>query len=110
MLRSPKAWLTLMLINVTRPPFTDVRVRRALAMAVDRKEVRRRCRPGTSSSPGLPYNERNEEKAKRLLREAAYKGEPIRVKRRNDPKGYHVFATGTPLFYDPTHADFSRRS
>jgi len=94
--------------------------------------------------PGLPYNERNKEKAKRLLREAGYRGEPIRfmttqeykwmydfalvtkqqledvgfvidlqaldwatvVNRRNNPKEYEAFTTGTGLFYDPTHVDF----
>jgi peptide/nickel transport system substrate-binding protein len=94
--------------------------------------------------PGMPCNERNKEKAKKLLQEAGYKGEPIRfmttqeykwmydfalltkqqledagfvidlqvvdwatlVKRRNNPKEYDVFTTGTGMFYDPTHPDF----
>src|ERR671930_2475536 len=93
---------------------------------------------------GLPWNEHNRDKAKRLLREAGYKGEPVRfmtaqeykwmydfalltkqqledvgfvidlqvvdwatlVKRRNNPKEYDVFTTGTGMFYDPTHPDF----
>ena len=93
---------------------------------------------------GLPWNEHNRDKAKRLLQEAGYKKEPIRfmttqeykwmydfalltkqqledigfaidlqvvdwatlVKRRNNPKEYDVFTTGTGLFYDPTHPDF----
>jgi peptide/nickel transport system substrate-binding protein len=94
--------------------------------------------------PSMPCNERNKEKAKKLLQEAGYKGEPIRflttqeykwmydfallskqqledvgfvidlqvvdwaslVKRRNNPKEYEAFTTGTGLFYDPTHPDF----
>jgi peptide/nickel transport system substrate-binding protein len=87
----------------------------------------------------LPWNERNKEKVKRLLREAGYKGEPIRfmttqeykwmydfalltkqqledvgfvidlqvvdwatlVKRRNNPKEYEAFTTGTGNIFDP---------
>jgi peptide/nickel transport system substrate-binding protein len=94
--------------------------------------------------PSMPCNQRDKVKARRLLQEAGYKGEPIRfmttqeykwmydfallskqqledvgfvidlqvvdwatlVKRRNNPKEYDVFTTGTGLFYDPTHPDF----
>jgi peptide/nickel transport system substrate-binding protein len=90
---------------------------------------------------GLPWNERNKEKAKRLMQEAGYKGEPIRfvttqeykwmydfalltkqqledvgfvvdlqvvdwatlVKRRNNPKEYEAFTTGTGNIFDPVH-------
>jgi peptide/nickel transport system substrate-binding protein len=89
---------------------------------------------------GLPYNERNKEKAQRLLKEAGYKGEPVRfvttqeykwmydfalvtkqqledvgfnidlqvvdwatlVKRRNNPKEYEAFTTGTGNIFEPT--------
>ncbi len=89
---------------------------------------------------GVPWNERNKEKAKRLLKEAGYKGEPIRflttqeykwmydfalvskqqledvgfvidlqvvdwatlVKRRNNPKEYEAFTTGTGNIFEPT--------
>ncbi len=92
--------------------------------------------------PGLPYNEHNKAKAKRLLQEAGYKGEPIRfmttqeykwmydfalltkqqledagfnidlqvvdwatlVKRRNNPKEYEAFTTGTGNLFDPVHS------
>jgi peptide/nickel transport system substrate-binding protein len=89
---------------------------------------------------GVPWNERNKEKAKRLLQEAGYKGEPVRfvttqeykwmydfalltkqqledvgftvdlqvvdwatlVKRRNNPKEYEAFTTGTGNIFEPT--------
>jgi peptide/nickel transport system substrate-binding protein len=89
---------------------------------------------------GLPWNERNKAKAQRLLKEAGYKGEPIRflatqeykwmydfalvtkqqledagftidlqvvdwatlVKRRNNPKEYDAFTTGTGNIFEPT--------
>jgi peptide/nickel transport system substrate-binding protein len=89
---------------------------------------------------GLGWNERNKEKAKRLLKEAGYKGEPVRflatqeykwmydfalvtkqqledvgfnidlqvvdwatlVKRRNNPKEYEAFTTGTGNIFEPT--------
>jgi peptide/nickel transport system substrate-binding protein len=89
---------------------------------------------------GLPWNERNKEKAKKLMQEAGYKGEPVRfvttqeykwmydfalvtkqqledvgfnidlqvvdwatlVKRRNNPKEYEAFTTGTGNIFEPT--------
>jgi peptide/nickel transport system substrate-binding protein len=41
---------------------------------------------------GLPYNERNPEKAKRLMREAGYKGEPIRFLATKEYKWMYDFA------------------
>jgi peptide/nickel transport system substrate-binding protein len=92
------------------------------------------------AQPSWGWNERNRDKAKRLLREAGYKGEPIRfvttqeykwmydfalltkqqledvgfvidlqvvdwatlVKRRNNPKEYEAFTTGTGNIFEPT--------
>jgi peptide/nickel transport system substrate-binding protein len=89
---------------------------------------------------GLPWNEHNKDKAKKLMQEAGYRGEPIRfvttqeykwmydfalvtkqqledvgfnidlqvvdwatlVKRRNNPKEYEAFTTGTGNFFEPT--------
>jgi peptide/nickel transport system substrate-binding protein len=45
--------------------------------------------------PGLPYNERNPEKAKRLLKEAGYKGEPIRFITTQEYKWMYDFAVLT---------------
>ena len=42
--------------------------------------------------PGLPWNERNKEKAKRLLQEAGYKGEPIRFMTTQEYKWMYDFA------------------
>ncbi|HEV8307040.1 MAG TPA: ABC transporter substrate-binding protein [Methylomirabilota bacterium] len=42
--------------------------------------------------PGLPYNERNVEKAKRLMKEAGYKGEPIRFLATKEYKWMYDFA------------------
>jgi peptide/nickel transport system substrate-binding protein len=90
--------------------------------------------------PSWGWNEHNKEKAKRLLQEAGYKGEPVRflatqeykwsydfailskqqledvgfnidlqvvdwatlVKRRNNPKEYDAFTTGTGNIFEPT--------
>ena len=41
---------------------------------------------------GLPYNERNVEKAKRLMKEAGYKGEPIRFMATKEYKWMYDFA------------------
>jgi peptide/nickel transport system substrate-binding protein len=38
-LKTPFAWVAIMQVNVSRPPLTDPRVRRALRMAVDTNEV-----------------------------------------------------------------------
>jgi peptide/nickel transport system substrate-binding protein len=89
--------------------------------------------------PSWGWNERNKDKAKRLLKEAGYKGEPVRfmttqeykwmydfalltkqqledvgfvidlqvvdwatlVKRRNNPKEYDAFTTGTGNIFEP---------
>ena len=42
--------------------------------------------------PGLPYNERSVEKAKRLMKEAGYKGEPIRFIATKEYKWMYDFA------------------
>ncbi len=42
--------------------------------------------------PGLPYNERNKEKARRLLKEAGYKGDPIRFMTTQEYKFLYDFA------------------
>jgi len=42
--------------------------------------------------PGLPWNERNREKAKRLLQESGYKGEPVRFMTTQEYKWMYDFA------------------
>src|SRR5688572_28384163 len=44
---------------------------------------------------GLPWNERNKDKAKRLLREAGYKGEPVRFMTTQEYKWMYDFALVT---------------
>lgn len=74
-------------INVTRPPFTDSRVRQAFALAVDKKRIVEKITqlgetpawsltpPGTGQSyespPGLDYDI---EEARRLMAEAGFPG------------------------------------
>ncbi len=72
--------------NTQRPPFDDVRVRRACALALDKKAILEKTLFGhgeimdqfyTESSPwrlqGVPAWEHNKEEAKRLLKEAGIK-------------------------------------
>jgi oligopeptide transport system substrate-binding protein len=75
-------------VNVTRPPFDDARVRRAFALAVDRRRIVEKITqlgepvasgmtpPGTGQGyqppPGLPGHD--PETARRLLAEAGYPG------------------------------------
>jgi peptide/nickel transport system substrate-binding protein len=48
--------------------------------------------PWHTKLQGLPWNERNRDKAKRLLREAGYKGEPIRFVTTQEYKWMYDFA------------------
>jgi peptide/nickel transport system substrate-binding protein len=48
--------------------------------------------PWHTKIQGLPWNERNREKVKRLLREAGYKGEPIRFMTTQEYKWMYDFA------------------
>jgi oligopeptide transport system substrate-binding protein len=83
---NPYAQLTtyFYLLNTTRPPFNDVRVRRALSLALDREEITRVATaagelpayslvppqmPGYRQQPCPP---RNPDEARRLLAEAGY--------------------------------------
>lgn len=85
--------------NVTKPPFTDPRVRRAFALALDREEFPRILRGGERAARswvppgmfgyepdiGLPYDP---ERARRLLAEAGFPGG------RGLPPIEYVFNTG----------------
>jgi peptide/nickel transport system substrate-binding protein len=51
--------------------------------------------PWHTKIAGLPWNERNKEKAKRLLKEAGYKGEPIRFMATQEYKWMYDFAIVT---------------
>jgi len=90
-------------INVTRPPFDDVRVRRALALAVDKERLVRKITRGGEqvanalTPPGVPGYKapdglrRDAELARRLLAEAGYP----------NGKGFrrfdYLFDTSSPL-------------
>jgi peptide/nickel transport system substrate-binding protein len=51
-LESPKAWLTVAQINTSRAPFNDVRVRRALRMALDPAEIIQKAVSGAATPSG----------------------------------------------------------
>ncbi len=85
-MRSPKAWLVIHVLNSTRKPFTDKRVRQAISLAVDRQEVIEKAVFGEGVLSGpvptghtdwyipveqLPYKP-DIAKAKQLLAEAGY--------------------------------------
>ncbi len=78
-----------MVMNQTRPPFSDVRVRRAVSAGINRQEIIRAVLRGkgaistkippcdapfgySGNEKGLPYYEYNPNQAKQLLSEAGY--------------------------------------
>jgi ABC-type transport system substrate-binding protein len=78
--------------NVARPPFDDGRMRSAVAHAIDRRELLHAAflgfgEPSDQNYPkgyawyheGVPTPAYNLDKAKALLKEAGYKGEPIDI-------------------------------
>ena len=84
-LESPKAWLTVAQVNTSRKPFDDVRVRQALRMALDPKEIIQKAVSGAATPSGpvptghtdwfvkpeeLKYQQPDLERARSLLAEA----------------------------------------
>ncbi len=84
---SPKAWLTVAQVNTSRKPFDDVRVRQALRLALDPKEIIQKAVSGAAAPSGpvptghtdwfikpedLKYQKPDYEKAKALLAEAGH--------------------------------------
>jgi peptide/nickel transport system substrate-binding protein len=101
LLQSPSAWLATHPFNVSRKPFDDKRVRQALRMAVDTKEVISKAvfGAGVPSGPiatgfgdwGMPegqmrYQKPDLEKAKQLLADAGY------------PNGFETTITCSPQY------------
>jgi peptide/nickel transport system substrate-binding protein len=156
----PYYWLVAVL-NKKEGLMTNQKLRQAWQAAIDiepimkavaggRSEFYRMGEPGLAfvenapwyvkPNPAWGWNERNKEKAKKLMQEAGYKGEPVRfvttqeykwmydfalvtkqqledvgfnidlqvvdwatlVKRRNNPKEYEAFTTGTGNIFEPT--------
>jgi peptide/nickel transport system substrate-binding protein len=154
----PYYWLVAVL-NKKEGLMTNQKLRQAWQAAVDIEPIMKAVAGGRSefyrmdsslafveNAPwhvkmtGLPWNERNKDKAKKLMQEAGYKGEPVRfvttqeykwmydfalvtkqqledvgfnidlqvvdwatlVKRRNNPKEYEAFTTGTGNIFEPT--------
>ncbi len=74
------------MVNTTRKPVNDVRVRKALALALDREEITRVATaagevpayslvpPAMPGYKGQPFPQRNPELARKLLAEAGYPG------------------------------------
>ena len=99
-MQSPKAWLVAHFMNTFREPYTDVRVRQAISMAVDRQEVIDKAVGGAGVLSGpmptghgdwfipvesLPYK-RDLEGAKALLAEAGF------------PDGFKTTITSSPQY------------
>ncbi|WP_374991494.1 ABC transporter substrate-binding protein [Bradyrhizobium sp. LHD-71] len=90
---TPALGLTGILMQTTDPLLRDVRIRRALALCLDTKEIvdvitHGTARPNNSALPlGSPFYgavqaegyKQNIAEAKRLLTEAGYKGQPIKM-------------------------------
>jgi peptide/nickel transport system substrate-binding protein len=155
----PYYWLVAVL-NKKEGLMTNQKLRQAWQAAIDIEPIMKATAGGRSEfyrmdaglafaenapwyvklDPAWRWNERNKDKAKKLLQEAGYKGEPIRfmttqeykwmydfalvskqqledvgmnidlqvvdwatlVKRRNNPKEYDAFTTGTGNIFEPT--------
>lgn len=106
----PYFWLTAIL-NKKEGLMTNQKLRQAWQAAIDIEPIMRNVAGGKSEFyrmesslahveigewhtkiPGLPWNERNKEKAKRLLQEAGYRGEPIRFVTTQEYKWMYDFA------------------
>jgi peptide/nickel transport system substrate-binding protein len=154
----PYYWLVAVL-NKKEGLLTNQKLRQAWQAAIDIEPIMKNVAGGKSefyrmdaglafaenaqwyvkAQPSWGWNEHNKDKAKRLLKEAGYKGEPVRfvttqeykwmydfalltkqqledvgfvidlqvvdwatlVKRRNNPKEYEAFTTGTGNIFDP---------
>jgi len=59
-------------INMTKPPFDDIRVRRAFMHAIDRKAIKETLYPGDLGHIPMQFPEYNPEMAKKLLAEAGH--------------------------------------
>ena len=78
-------------VNTTAPLLKDIRFRQALAYAIDRESIVKYIMKGVATSANsviggttygtatVPGYEYNPEKAKQLLKEAGYKGEPLTI-------------------------------
>ncbi|MBI1775199.1 MAG: ABC transporter substrate-binding protein [Proteobacteria bacterium] len=99
--------------NALYPPFKDTRARQALALAIDQKqylaamvgndsEYGRECyavfqcgSPNETTVGSEPYQKRNIERAKQLMKEAGYDGRPIVVMDPTDQQIIHNIAIMT---------------
>jgi peptide/nickel transport system substrate-binding protein len=88
----PHGLLRLILFNVADPPFDDRRLREAVAHAIDKEEILHAAyfgfgRAADQKYPpghawhieGIPARPRDLERARALLQEAGYRGEPIGI-------------------------------
>jgi peptide/nickel transport system substrate-binding protein len=106
----PYYWLVAV-FNKKEGLMTNVKLRQAWQAAIDIEPIMKNVAGGHgefyrmdaslapveiaawhTNLPGLPWNERNREKAKRLLKEAGYKGEPIRFVTTQEYKWMYDFA------------------
>jgi peptide/nickel transport system substrate-binding protein len=100
-LQSPKAWLTVIMFNAGKDPVKDARVRRALALALDHKEVISKAVSSAAVLSGpvptghtdwfiapekLPYTQVKIDEAKKLLGEAGF------------PNGFKLQLKTSPLY------------
>jgi len=106
----PYFWLTAVL-NKKEGLMTSQKLRQAWQAAIDIEPIMRAVAGGRpefyrldsslahaeiaewhTRLPGLPWNERNRDKARRLLQEAGYRGEPIRFMTTQEYKWMYDFA------------------
>jgi peptide/nickel transport system substrate-binding protein len=109
----PYYWL-IAVFNKKEGPMTNLRLRQAWQAAIDIEPIMKTVAGGKPEfyrmdsslapaeitawhvrMPGLPWNERSKEKARRLLLDAGYKGEPIRFMTTQEYKWMYDFALVT---------------